>query len=114
MTVNERRNSRARRGLLLAALATLLSLALWVPAAYAQDYPDGGNDSPGGGQTTGEQVGGETLFQDPGAAAAPGTDSSGLAFTGTNVLFLVVLGGALIGAGVWLRRRGRAAGGTAE
>ena len=109
MSVKERRNSRVPRGLRLVVTGMLLLLVLAVPSAFAQDnYPDGNGGSDGSGKTTGQDVGGETFFRAPDTAGAPGTESGGgFAFTGANVLVLVVIGAALIGTGVWLRRRGR-------
>ena len=115
MSVSERRNPRVPRGVRLAVAGVLLLLALAVPAAGAKDsYPGGGNNNfgngngSGNGTTHGQGVGDETFFQDPGAAGTSAASSGGsFAFTGANVLVLVALGAALIGTGVWLRRRGR-------
>jgi hypothetical protein len=66
--------------------------------------------------TTRGEVAGTVIA--PGAGAAAGSGGGGLAFTGTTVAALTVLGGALLGAGVATlaaaRRRRRAAVGVGD
>lgn len=58
----------------------------------------GGSQSSGGGQTAGATAGG----------TQGSNQGSGLPFTGFSLFIPVVVGGALIGVGLVLRRRGRA------
>jgi uncharacterized membrane protein YgcG len=63
---------------------------------------------PSSGQSGGQSGGTSGASGASGSAGASQGQSSGLPFTGLSLVFPVLVGGALVGVGAFLRRRGRA------